>query len=171
MMLANHETRSDMHERRKSDVQGQRRELVTFRIGEQDFCMDIMLVREIRGWTEATVLPHAPDYVLGVINLRGAVVPIVDLASRLGLAALEPGPRHVIIIVADGSRLTGFLVSAVSDILGVSETEIQSVPNLNDASVSFLSGVITTKARLLRILDVHAALPKQCAGAEVECLS
>ena len=66
------------------------RELVTFRVGEQDFCIDIIYVREIRSWTPATVLPHAPDYVLGVINLRGAIVPIVDLARRLGLSSLLP---------------------------------------------------------------------------------
>nr|WP_152455940.1 chemotaxis protein CheW [Roseivivax sp. THAF40] len=127
------------------------RELVTFRIGEQDFSMDIMLVREIRGWSEATVLPYAPRYVLGVINLRGAVVPIIDLAARLGLPPTEPGPRHVIIIVVDGTRLTGFLVSAVSDILSVGAGEVQSVPTLNDMNASFLSGVITSKSRLLRI--------------------
>ena len=61
------------------------RELIAFRIGEQEFCVDIMSVREIRGWTPATPLPHAPSYVRGVINLRGAVLPIVDLAARLGL--------------------------------------------------------------------------------------
>ncbi|SIS88655.1 purine-binding chemotaxis protein CheW [Roseivivax lentus] len=153
------------------------RELVTFRIGEQDFSMDIMLVREIRGWSEATVLPYAPRYVLGVINLRGAVVPIIDLAARLGLAPTEPGPRHVVIIVADGSRLTGFLVSAVSDILSVGTGEVQSVPSLNDMSASFLSGVITSKSRLLRILDVAAALPGReeeadmQVQAEAECLN
>ncbi len=158
-------------------MQKDHRELVTFRIGEQDFSMDIMLVREIRGWSEATVLPYAPPYVLGVINLRGAVVPIIDLAARLGLPPTEPGPRHVIIIVADGDRLTGFLVSAVSDILSVGGNEVQSVPALNDMNASFLSGVITSKSRLLRILDVAAALParEMEAGAstrlEPECLS
>ena len=81
------------HEDRGPVVRKDSREMVTFCIGEQDFCMDIMTVREIRGWTEATVLPRAPDYVLGVINLRGAVVPIIDLSSRLGLAPLEPFDR------------------------------------------------------------------------------
>ncbi|WP_341871935.1 chemotaxis protein CheW [Roseivivax halodurans] len=80
------------------------RELVSFAIGDQDFCMDIMLVREIRGWTNVTMLPHAPSFILGVINLRGAVVPIVDLASRLGLTPLEPTQRHVIIIACSESR-------------------------------------------------------------------
>ena len=136
------------------DGDTQYRELVTFRIGEQDFCMDIMLVREIRGWTEATVLPHAPGYILGVINLRGAVVPIVDLASRLGLEGLKPGPRHVIIIVAHGARLSGFLVSAVSDILSVTHSEIQSMPQLTDASASFSRTVAASLRTTLRSLSI-----------------
>lgn len=75
-----------------------RRELISFRIGAQEFCVDIMAVREIRGWTPATPLPHSPAYVRGVINLRGAVLPIVDLAERLGLPPSTPTQRHVIIV-------------------------------------------------------------------------
>ena len=67
------------------------REYITFRIGSQEFCIDIMAVREIRGWTPATPLPHAPGFVRGVINLRGAVLPIIDLAERLGF----PQPSRV----------------------------------------------------------------------------
>ncbi|HSX73965.1 MAG TPA: chemotaxis protein CheW, partial [Shinella sp.] len=69
------------------------RELIAFRIGEQEFCVNIMSVREIRGWTPATSMPHAPSYVLGVINLRGAVLPIVDLSLRLGMKRAEPTVR------------------------------------------------------------------------------
>ncbi len=66
------------------------RELIAFRIGDQEFSVNIMSVREIRGWTPATPMPHAPSYVLGVINLRGAVLPIVDLSIRLGMKPAEP---------------------------------------------------------------------------------
>ena len=68
-----------------TQAESQRRELTAFRIAEQEYCVDIMSVREIRGWSPATALPHTPSYVLGVINLRGAVLPIMDLAARLGL--------------------------------------------------------------------------------------
>lgn len=68
------------------------RELISFRVGAQEFCVDIMVVREIRGWTPATPLPHAPAYMRGVVNLRGAVLPIVDLSERLGLGL--PSPRR-----------------------------------------------------------------------------
>ncbi|QFT63274.1 chemotaxis protein CheW [Roseivivax sp. THAF30] len=157
------------HEDRGPVVRKDSREMVTFCIGEQDFCMDIMTVREIRGWTEATVLPRAPDYVLGVINLRGAVVPIIDLSSRLGLAPLEPGPRHVIVIVLIEQCLSGLLVSSVSDILNVTEDEVQPVPNIGEASASCLAGVISKGPRLLRILDVSAALPNTRAEEDELC--
>ncbi|SLN31713.1 Chemotaxis protein CheW [Roseivivax jejudonensis] len=137
------------------------RELVSFAIGEQDFCMDIMLVREIRGWTNVTMLPHAPSYILGVINLRGAVVPIVDLASRLGLIPLEPTPRHVIIIAVLGDQTVGFLVSAVSDILGIAPSEIKPPPRMgSDATAGFIEGVIASDDRMLRILDIATVLPR-----------
>ena len=76
-----------------------------------------MSVREIRGWTPATALPHAPAYVRGVINLRGSVLPIVDLAERLGFPQTEATQRHVIIVVQVDAQIVGLLVDAVSDIL------------------------------------------------------
>jgi chemotaxis signal transduction protein len=72
-------------------------ELIAFRLGGQEFCVDIMSVRDIRGWTQTTPLPHSPEYVKGVINLRGSVLPVIDLAARLGFKATEPTARHVII--------------------------------------------------------------------------
>ena len=74
-------------------------EFVTFRIGHQEFAVEIIAVREIRGWTPETMLPHAPPYVRGVINLRGTVLPILDLATRLSLPSTSPTPRHVIMVV------------------------------------------------------------------------
>jgi len=137
------------------------RELVTFCVGEQDFCIDIMLVREIRGWSPATVLPHSPEFVLGVINLRGSVVPIVDLSSRLGLSSSDPNDRHVIVIAVVGSQTVGFLVSAVSDIIGVNISEIQPTPEVvSDETRAFVEGVIVNDDRLLRIIDIESVLPK-----------
>src|SRR5689334_2596598 len=114
----------------KSLVQGSR-ELIAFRIGEQEFCVNIMSVREIRGWTQATPMPHAPAYVLGVINLRGAVLPIVDLSARLGMKDAEPSARHVIIVAQVKNRVVGLLVEAVSDILTITEENIQPVPEIS----------------------------------------
>jgi len=105
-------------------------EVVAFRIGEQDYCIDIGIVREIRGWTPTTVLPHAPPHVTGVINLRGGVVAVVDLAARLGLGRTAPTGRNVVIIVSPGDRTVGLLADVVSDILGVTQDMLQAVPDV-----------------------------------------
>ena len=89
------------------------RELIAFRIGDQEFCVNIMIVREIRGWTKATPMPHSPGYMMGVINLRGAVLPIIDLSRRLGMKPAEPTARHVIIVVQVKDKMVGLLVDAV----------------------------------------------------------
>lgn len=140
-------------------------ELVTFRVGEQDFCVDIMTVREIRGWSPATSLPHAPPYVMGVMNLRGSVVPIVDLSARLGLGPAEPDPRHVVVIAVVGQQTVGFLVNAVSDVIGVPKNEVQPTPAIAaDSSGAFIEGVIALKDRMLRLLDLGALLPPAAEG-------
>ena len=140
------------------------RELVTFRVGEQDFCIDIVYVREIRSWTPATVLPHAPEYVLGVINLRGAIVPIVDLARRLGLPKTELSDRHVIVIAVVAEQTVGFLVDAVSDIIGVPPTAIQPTPDVTAQTTrTFIQGVIALDERMLRLIDIGAVLPPLAA--------
>ncbi|MET0183546.1 MAG: chemotaxis protein CheW, partial [Caulobacterales bacterium] len=110
-------------------------ELISFRIDSQEFCVDIMDVREIRGWTAATPLPRSPDFIRGVINLRGAVLPIVDLSARLGLGATEPSERSVIIVVRIGARLVGLLVDAVSDILQTSRSAVQPAPDVSCSAV------------------------------------
>lgn len=143
------------------------RELVTFRIGEQNFCLDIMMVREIRGWTRVTPLPHSPDYVLGVLNLRGVVVPIVDLSARLGLGRSEPDSRHVIVITVINSQTVGFLVNAVSDIIGIDPAEIQPTPEVgSDSTRAHIEGVISTKDDMLRIVDVSSLVPNALEKAE-----
>lgn len=114
--------------RRKNLTDG--RELIAFRVGAQEFCVNIMSVREIRGWTPATPMPHAPPYVLGVINLRGAVLPIVDLSARLGMTPADPTVRHVIIVAQVKSQVVGLLVDAVSDILTITDDKIQPTPDV-----------------------------------------
>lgn len=136
------------------------RELVAFCVGGQHFCIEIRSVREIRGWTPATIIPYAPDYVMGVINLRGAVVPIVDLSRRLGLEKSVPDDRHVIIIAVVGSRTSGFLVDAVSDIIEISSDEIQPPPDVSSRESSeFIEGVIIEGERILRVVDIESLLP------------
>ena len=140
-----------------TDPCSQGQPLVAFRVADQDYCIDIMAVREIRGWTPATALPHAPPHVRGVINLRGQVVPILDLAARLGLPSPEPDSRHVIVIVVVGDRVLGLLVEAVSEILSVPQDAVHPAPDL-DGEPSLVQAVITLQDRLFRFLDLRDIL-------------
>lgn len=136
------------------------RELISFRVGDQDYCVDIMAVREIRGWSPATPLPQQPPYMRGVINLRGAVLPIMDLAGRLGLPMVEPTVRHVIIVVKAGDRTVGMMVDAVSDILSVTPEMAQETPDLAcDDVKSFLDGIITLEGRMISEIALDRLLP------------
>ena len=109
-----------------------------------------MAVREIRGWTHATPLPHSPSYVRGVINLRGAVLPIIDLKGRLGLGHSEPTARSVIIVVQIETRLVGLLVDAVSEILATSLAAVQPTPNVSsDAAAQFIRGILALEGRMI----------------------
>ncbi len=143
-----------MHQR-QDDSSGPRRQFITFRSGAQEFGADIMAIREIRGWTETTPLPHAPDYVRGVINLRGVVLPVVDLKARLGLGLTQANPKHVIVVVQAADRTIGLLVDAVSDILTVTAGDIQPTPELaREAQSEFVEGIAVLSERLVTILGM-----------------
>ncbi len=143
----------------KNMTQGSR-ELIAFRIGDQEFCVNIMSVREIRGWTPATALPHAPPFVMGVINLRGVVLPIVDLAGRLGMKTTEPTPRHVIIVTQVKSRVIGLLVDAVSDILTVTDDNIQPTPEVSsDLERQYARGILAMEGRMICLLELESVFP------------
>jgi|SRR6056297_1573118 len=135
-------------------------ELLSFKVGEQEYSVDIMAVREIRSWTRATSLPHAPSYVRGVINLRGTVLPVVDLGVRLGIASAEPNERSIIIVVDLGDRAVGLRVDAVSDILAVPGSGLQSPPELlADQADAFIRALTIVDGRMIRVLELTEVLP------------
>ena len=149
------------------DTEGRRRthltqacELIAFRMGSQEFCVDIMSVREIRGWTKATVLPKSASFVRGVVNLRGTVLPIVDLAARLGFPAAEPTARHVIIVAQIGEQTVGLLVDAVSDILTVTAELVQPTPDVaSEMAKTFVRGVLAVDQRMISLIALDQVLP------------
>lgn len=136
------------------------RELIAFRVGAQEFCVDIMSVREIRGWSPVTALPQSPVFVRGVVNLRGAVLPIVDLAARLGFPPAEPTARHVIIVAQIGQQVVGLLVDAVSDILTATDDLVQATPDVaSDLAKTFVRGVIAIDQRMISLIALDNILP------------
>ena len=134
------------------------RELITFEVEGQVFCLDIMSIREIRAWTPTTRLPRVPAYVAGVVNLRGTILPVIDLAARLGWRATEPTPRHAIIVTQLGAQVGGWIVDSVSDIVTVPDQALQPPPpgTGNDSVVPFLEGLAAIEDHMVMVLNLVA---------------
>ncbi len=132
------------------------RQLITFQIGEQYLGVDIMAIREIRAWSPTTLLPQVPAHVRGVVNLRGTVLPVVDLSSRLGWGLTEPTQRHVIIVVRIADQLQGLIVDGVNDIVSIASEDLQPPPSLGDGATSFLEGLVSVDDRMVMVLSLDA---------------
>lgn len=134
-------------------------EFVTFYSGGQSFSIDIGKVREIRRWGPFTPVPHAPQGVLGVMNLRGSVIPIYDLAARLGLSPTVENPRNVIVVVLHGAQTLGLLVESVSEIMSLPSDAIQTPPDLRaDLGPQTISGLINTDTGMTQIIDLDVII-------------
>lgn len=132
-------------------------EYITFVVGGQVFGLDIMAIREIRAWTPTTRLPRVPNYVAGVVNLRGAVLPIIDLAARLGWSATEASPRNAIVVTQVGSQARGLIVEAVRDIVTIAQNALQPPPATTDGCiVPFVEGLAATDEQMVMVLNLQA---------------
>jgi purine-binding chemotaxis protein CheW len=131
-------------------------QFISFRLGDDEYAIDIMAVREIKGWTDTTPLPNQAPHVLGVLNLRGAIVPILDLRSRFGQGMTETTQMHVVIIVNVEERTFGILVDAVSDILTVEPAGIKPVPDTDKpGGEDYLSGIINADHGMVVVLSLQ----------------
>jgi purine-binding chemotaxis protein CheW len=134
-------------------------QVLTFSLGAENFGVDILRVQEIRGWSPVTRIPQVPSHVLGVLNLRGAIVPIIDLRVRFGLAQADFTPLTVIIVLsvksAQGTREFGLVVDGVSDVVDIEPENMKETPSLShNASVEFVQGLAIVQERMLILLDV-----------------
>lgn len=144
--------------------EGETQQFITFTIGAEEYAVDIMAVREIKGWTEVTVLPNQADHMRGVLNLRGVIVPIFDLRCRFGGGITEATGTHVMVIVAVGGRIMGILVDTVSDILTVNKAEIRPVPEIDvRTNTDYLTGLATVNERMVAILALDKLLSTEMA--------
>ena len=131
-------------------------QFISFAIGDDQYGVDIMAVREIKGWSDITHLPKQPEYVRGVLNLRGAIVPIVDLRCRFGQGLTETTPLHIVIIVQIGGRQVGLIGDRVLDIVSIDASQIQPVPRTAQATTSdFLSGLVTHDNTMIALIDLR----------------
>jgi purine-binding chemotaxis protein CheW len=140
-----------------SDDLGQ---FISFAIGNEQYGVDIMAVREIKGWVQITHLPRQPNYVRGVLNLRGVMVPIIDLRCRFGEGMTEATPLHIVIVVRIDDKHVGLLADRVLDIVAVDAAQIQPVPRVDrDAYADFLSGLVTIENEMIALIDLQRLLP------------
>jgi len=134
-------------------------ELIIVEIRGQRFAIDIMCVREIRGWSASTRLPQAPEHVLGMMNLRGCVLPVVDFSLRLGLGVSDLHRESVVVVTEVGGRQIGLLVDAVCDILTAAQGTVQPAPEFpGGASTGVVSGVITNPDGIVTLLSLETVL-------------
>ncbi|MCT4610233.1 MAG: chemotaxis protein CheW [Pelagimonas sp.] len=142
-------------------------EFITFSAGGQDYCLEITQIREIRRWTPVTALPHTPKDVLGVMNLRGAVIPIFDLSARFGLGPTSSNERNVVIVAAVNGTTIGLLVESVSEILSVSNSAIQETPDIkSDATKHSILGMISVDDSMVRVVNLEAVLDSEKGSSQ-----
>jgi purine-binding chemotaxis protein CheW len=130
-------------------------QFITFTLGAEEYGIDIMVVRGIKGWIDTTMIPNAPAHVRGVINLRGVIVPIFDLRARFGVGLTVPTSMHVVIIVAAGSRTIGLLVDTVSDIISIDPKAIRPIPEMGlPTEDQFLDGLVAMENRMVTLVSL-----------------
>lgn len=146
-----------------NDTEGS--QFLTFMLAGEEYGIDILRVQEIKGWDTVTPIPNAPEYIRGVINLRGTIVPIIDMRRRFNLEAIEYGPLTVVIVLKvmnannENSRVMGVIVDAVSDVYNFDDEDIKPAPDFGSVvDVDFLQGLATMQENMVIILDIDHLL-------------
>ena len=146
------------------------KQVLTFTLGDETYGVDILRVQEIRGWAPVTRIPQAQAHVLGVLNLRGSIVPIVDLRMRFELPRAEYTPLTVIIVLSvespQGRRDFGLVVDGVSDVVDVALGDVKQAPDLGQqANTEFIAGLAAVSGRMVMLLDIDRLIGGEVAGA------
>lgn len=137
-------------------------ELATFYVGDSLYGINILKIQEINKHLDVTVVPKAPDYVQGVLNLRGRIVTVIDLGKKLGLSPIDPSKNNRNIIVDSHDEQIGFLVDSISDVLQAESDKIEPAPaNIGGVQGSFFKGVLKTENKLIGVLDVEEVLTEE----------
>ena len=141
---------------------GSTRQFVAVGLGDRHYVIDIYSVREIRGWTSATPVPDSPPAIIGIVNLRGAIVPIIDVQICFGEPQTNPDSSHVVVIVSIKDQLVGLLVDTVSDIITVGTETLQEMPSLDrNAGPRIVPEVVNHDGRLLGVIDLERLVDRE----------
>jgi purine-binding chemotaxis protein CheW len=139
-------------------------QFLTFKLAGEEYGVGILSVQEIRGWSAVTAIPHSPPWLLGVINLRGSVVPVIDLRLKFNYAKAEYNEFTVVIILNLRERVVGIVVDGVSDVITLAAGQIKPAPSLgNNADTSHIIGFGTLDERMRILMDVERLM----AGADL----
>jgi purine-binding chemotaxis protein CheW len=157
-------------EARNAAVDAGSHQVLTFTLGDETYGVDILRVQEIRGYSTVTRIPQAPAHVLGVLNLRGSIVPIVDMRMRFNLDRAEYTPLTVIIVLSvesvAGRRDIGVVVDGVSDVIDVANADIKPAPELGaQVNTEFIEGLASVSGRMVMLLDIDTLIGGDVAGA------
>ncbi|MCC6141027.1 MAG: purine-binding chemotaxis protein CheW [Nitrospira sp.] len=134
-------------------------QFLTFQLGEELYGVDILRVQEIKGYTAVTRIPNTPPHIKGVLNLRGTIVPIVELRTKFGMNTIEYTMFTVIVVVVVREKIMGLVVDAVSDVLNIDKKDIQPAPQFGaKVDVSFLNGIGKSGDKLIALLDMDRLL-------------
>lgn len=137
-------------------------QLITFTLGEEEYGVDIKSVREIKAWAKTTPLPNTPEFVLGVINIRGSILPVFDLRDRFGQGKTQPTNTHVIIVIALDDQMIGILVDTVSDIVSLTQKDVRPVPDTgDDGENALLKGLATVSERMITLISPENLFGRQ----------
>ena len=135
------------------------REVLVFVLGSEEYGVDILKVQEIRSYEKVTPLPTAPAFLKGVVNLRGAIVPVIDLRTKFALPVADDDNRSVVIVLHLAGRVVGAVVDAVSDVVRLRASEVKPAPQLGGViDASFLAGVATQSGRMILLIDIERLL-------------
>ena len=141
------------------------REFLAFRLGGEDYAIDILQVQEIRVFDAVTKLPGAPEFIKGVINLRGLIAPVLDLRVKFGYAAAEYGPFTVLIVLHVREHLVAAVVDAVADVVALSDDEIKPRPEFATAiNIEYVMGLASRGERMLILLDIERLICSEELG-------
>ena len=134
---------------------GEMLEIIAFRLHDQEFCVKTTTIREIRGWAPSTPIPHSPPEIIGVMNLRGSVIPIIDLAYKLGMKSTVANERSAIVVAEVHTMVIGMLVDRVSDILTIPSSQVQPVPEVTASfDKTFCEGIIANENGMICFLNL-----------------
>jgi purine-binding chemotaxis protein CheW len=158
----------EMEQREAASHTGEVNQFLTFTLGAEEYGIEILKVQEIKGYSAITHIPNAPAHVKGVMNLRGTVVPVVDLRAKFGMEAVEYSKFTVIIVVMVGQKIAGLVVDAVSDVLNIQQSEVRPAPDFGARSdTRFISGVASIGDKLAVLVDIDKLLTEEEVAATV----